>query len=181
MNRNLAGAVKWMVLRSALDSSQLVVVGNFDVTSQSATVTLPVAGTWYDYLNGNTFTATGGAQTITLQPGEFHIYLNRNLTNVVTTPVIDINNPGSALQLHVYPNPLESNSMVDIYIPERSNVNVELWNPQGQKVGAIFAGTLNKGKHTFSLSDKTNKLPAGIYMVRLQTRDNSRSVKLVLQ
>lgn len=181
LNRSLAGGVKWMILRSALDTSQLVVIGNFDVTAQSTTVTLPVAGTWYDYLNGTTFTSTGSAQTLTLQPGQFHIYLNRNLTNVVTTPVIDINNPGTTLKVHVFPNPLGPNSIVDTYIPARGHVNVELWNQQGQKVAMVFAGTLNKGKHSFSLNEKVSKLPAGVYVVRVQAGTEFQSVKLVRQ
>src|SRR5436190_6933315 len=53
-------------------------------SAQTATVTFNTAGTWYDYLNGGVFTATGSAQSITLQPGEYHVYVNRNLTNPVT-------------------------------------------------------------------------------------------------
>ena len=85
LTRNLAGAFKNMTIRSATDSSMLCVIGNFDVTAQTGSFTFPAGGTWYDYLNGNTFTATGAAQNITLQPGEFHVYLNRNLINAVVT------------------------------------------------------------------------------------------------
>jgi hypothetical protein len=178
---NLSGAFKTMTIRSATDSSMLCIVGNFDVTGQTGSFTFPAAGTWYDYLNGNTFTATGAAQSITLQPGEFHLYLNRNLVNAVTTPVIDINNPGNTLQLFVYPNPVDNNSVAEIYVPERGNVQMELWNVQGQKVSTIFAGTLAKGKHTISLSGKTDNLASGIYLVKVQTKNKSQSAKVLLQ
>jgi hypothetical protein len=181
LTRNLSGAFKTMTIRSATDSSMLCVVGNFDVTGQTGSFTFPAAGTWYDYLNGNTFTATGAAQSITLQPGEFHLYLNRNLTNAVTTPVIDINNPGNTLQLFVYPNPVEDNSVAEIYLPERGNMQMELWNAQGQKVTTIFTGTLAKGKHTISLSGKTNNLASGIYLLKVQTKNKSQSAKVLLQ
>jgi hypothetical protein len=55
----------------------LVVIGNFDVTAQDISVSFPTAGTWYDYLGGATFTATGGAQTINLQPGEYRVYTSQ--------------------------------------------------------------------------------------------------------
>jgi hypothetical protein len=181
LTRNLGGAFKTMTIRSALDSSMLCVIGNFNVLGQTNSFTFPSAGTWYDYLNGTTFTATGSDQPVTLQPGEFHVYLNRNLTNAVTTPVIDINNPGNALQLFVYPNPLDNNSIAEIYVPERGNVQMDLWNAQGQKIKTIFSGTLAKGKHTITLSGKTNNLPAGIYLLKVQEKNNSQAVKVLMK
>jgi hypothetical protein len=170
-----------MTIRSATDSSMLCVIGNFDVNPQSGTITFPSAGTWYDYLNGNTFTATGAAQSISLQPGEFHVYLNRNLINAVTTPVIDINNPGNALQAVVYPNPVQANSITEIYVPERGNVQVDLWNAEGKKVQVVFTGTLAKGKHTILLSAKTNNLPPGMYLLKVQSKNKIVSIKILLQ
>jgi len=181
LSRNLNGGVKSIIIRSAQDSSQLVVVGNFDVTSQTASITFPTAGTWYDYLRGITFTATGGAQSITLLPGEYHVYLNRNLTNAVTTPVIDINNPGNALQLVVYPNPFEDNSVAEVYLPERSNLQVDLWNMQGQKAVTVFTGSLAKGKHTLSFPAKSKSLPAGMYLLKAQTKNDMLSVKVLVK
>ncbi|HEY6503222.1 MAG TPA: alpha-amylase family glycosyl hydrolase [Chitinophagaceae bacterium] len=181
IERSLNGAVKWMRLRSATDSSLLMVVGNFDVNTQVATVTFPVAGTWYDYLNNTTITATGAPQNIVLQPAEYHIYLNRNVSNIVPTPVIDINNPGNELQVIIYPNPAEHNSVTEIFIPEKGNVMADLWNIQGQRVALIYNGTLPKGKHTFSLSAKTNNLPAGMYVLKVQAKNRIRSVKVLLQ
>ncbi|HEY6063264.1 MAG TPA: alpha-amylase family glycosyl hydrolase, partial [Chitinophagaceae bacterium] len=61
LTRNLSGAFKTMTIRSATDSSMLCVIGNFDVTPQTGSFTFPSGGTWYDYLNGNTITATGAA------------------------------------------------------------------------------------------------------------------------
>src|SRR6185503_10394618 len=98
------------------------------------------------------------------------------LTNAVTTPVIDINNPGNALQLFVYPNPIDNNSVAEIYVPERGNVQMDLWNAQGQKVKTISSGILAKGKHTITLAGKTDNLPAGIYLLKVQTKNNSQSV-----
>jgi hypothetical protein len=179
LTRNLAGAIKSITIRSATDSSQVLVVGNFDVTAQNASVTFPTAGTWFEYLNGNTIVATGSAQSLTLQPGEYHVYLNRNINNV-TTPVIDINNPGNNLQLFVYPNPVQKSSVAEIFVPERGNVQADLWSMQGQKIRNVFAGTLMRGKHTMRLSGETNNLPAGVYFLKVQTKNKTRFVKILI-
>ncbi len=63
---------------------KVVVMGNFDVVSQTGSVTFPSAGTWTDYLNGAQITATGASQSFTLQPGEYHVYLNADIVLPVT-------------------------------------------------------------------------------------------------
>jgi hypothetical protein len=181
LTRNLSGAFKTMTIRSATDSSMLCVIGNFDVTSQAGSFTFPSGGTWYDYLNGNTFTATGAAQNITLQPGEFHVYLNRNLTNAVITPVSGLNGSGNQLLATIYPNPPTTNSVLDIYTPQNGKVLVDLLNNLGQKIKTIFSGTMARGKHSLDISDKINNVPAGVYLLRIQAANNMLPVKLLIQ
>lgn len=83
ISRNFSGGFKWMTLNSS--AGKVVVVGNFDVVAQSGSVTFPTGGIWYDYLKAPaTFNATGGAQTISLQPGEYHVYLSSNVVLPVT-------------------------------------------------------------------------------------------------
>ena len=181
LTRNLIGAFKTMTIRSATDSSVLCVVGNFDVTAQTGAFTFPVAGTWYNYLNAGTFTATGGVQNITLQPGEFHIYLNRNLVNAVVTPVTNTTTPGNELQAIVYPNPSKGTAVLDISLPQTGKVQVDLLNSMGQKVAAIFSGNLSRGKHRIPLPDKINNLPAGTYLINIQSLNKTTPVKMVIQ
>jgi glycosidase len=183
LTRSMAALPKWMLIRSSTDSSMLMVVGNFDVTQQTVTVNFPVAGTWYDYLQGNTFTAVGGSQIITLQPGEFHVYLNRNLTNAVLTPVGNVNNPGNKLSASVFPNPasVSASSVLEINVPATGAARVELFNPLGQKISTVFAGVLTRGVQRIALTDKINNLPAGTYLLQIHTNTQQVPVKLILQ
>ena len=181
LTRNLSGAFKSITIRSANDTSILCVIGNFDVVSQTSSFAFPSGGTWYDYLNGNTITATGSAQNITLQPGEFHVYLNRNLTNAVITPVSGLNGSGNQLLATVFPNPAITNSFMDIYTPQNGNVVIDLLNNLGQKIKTIFSGTLTRGKHGLDLTDKINTIPSGVYVLRIQAGLNVLPVKLVKQ
>ncbi|CAN5311292.1 hypothetical protein BH09BAC2_BH09BAC2_05670 [soil metagenome] len=82
IDRDLSGNIKW--LRIVKNAAAIVVVGNFDVAQQTGFITFPSSGVWYDYLNGGTYNATGGAQSFTLQPGEYHVYVNQNPTIPVT-------------------------------------------------------------------------------------------------
>ena len=77
---NFGGLLKYVSIVS--DSLKLMIVGNFDVVPQAATVQFPEAGTWYSYLTGSTFTAISTPQTVYLQPGEYYVYTNRNVDNI---------------------------------------------------------------------------------------------------
>lgn len=181
LTRNLSGAFKTMTIRSATDSSMLCVVGNFDVTSQTASFTFPNAGTWYDYLNGGTFTSTGGAQNITLQAGEFHVYLNRNLVNAVVTAVSGPGNPANNLTATLYPNPARQNTVLKLNLPATGAVHVDLINSAGQIIKTIFSGALTKGEHSLSLDSKINNLPVGTYLIKIQSANRSAVTKMAVQ
>jgi hypothetical protein len=92
---NVGGAFKWQWVRS--NSLGILVVGNFDVNTQTGFVTFPTTGTWFLYthnkqpfdpfgnINGG-LTATGitinaGQQTQSFQlpPGTFLLFTDRNV------------------------------------------------------------------------------------------------------
>jgi hypothetical protein len=68
----------------------------------------------------------------------------------------------------------------EVFVPERGNVQADLWNMQGQKVKNVFGGTLARGKHTMHLSGETNNLPAGVYLLKVQTKNKTRFAKILL-
>jgi len=78
-HQDFSGKVKWMYL------NKLVVVGNFDVTAQSASISFPSTGTWYDFLNGTTINVSGNSYTFTnLNPGEYHVFTKTAVVLPVT-------------------------------------------------------------------------------------------------
>jgi glycosidase len=176
---DLTGAVKYFKISDGTLSA--LIVANFNVVSATANVTFQNSGTWYDYLTGGTVTATGSAQIIPLLAGEYHIYLNQNITNVITTPVFDINLPVNSLQAATYPNPVNGRSVVELNLPEKSNVRLDLFGMTGSVVYTIYAGNLSKGIHFISLKDKINNLPGGVYLVRIQAQKQVRTLKVLVQ
>jgi hypothetical protein len=179
ITRNLSGTIKSLILRSGLDSSMLVVIGNFDVIAQGTNFTFPVAGTWYDYLNGYTLTATGASQSISLQPGEFHVYLNRNLTNAVVTGTGGANPLSDKLTASVYPDPVKENSLVEINVPKTGTVTIQLWSADGRLIKTIYSGQLSKGDHTIPLG--LAKLPAALYGLRIISAGQVVTTKCIVQ
>ena len=175
---NFSSGFKW--LQVTTDTSKICVVGNFDVTSQTGSVTFQNAGTWYDYFDGSTLTATGVAQNITLQPGEYHVYLNRNLNSGVVTPVSAINALSNDLSIKVHPNPLLQKATIDFTIPETGNVQIDVLGIMGQKVENVQSGFFLKGSYSADLNMKKN-LPAGVYFLKLNTKTSTRTIKIVLQ
>jgi hypothetical protein len=177
IDRDFTSAIK--VLRVSTDSSKIMVVGNFGVTTQTGAVTFQSAGTWYDYLNGGTINATGAAQVMTLEPGEYHVYLNRAVVSAVTTALPSLTAAGNKLLVSVYPNPVKQKSLIELLTPENGNVQIDILNVQGQKLMNIYSGFLIKGLHNIDL-DKEN-LSAGVYMVRVNTKSSTSSIKIIVE
>jgi glycosidase len=143
---DLGGAFKWLRVES--DSLRVVVIGNFDVTARTGTVTFPAAGTWYSYLKEGSRVATGAAENITLQPGEYYVYTNRQVDNPLITSVEDLRPDFTDQSLIIYPNPVTSQAAITYEIPVTGTVDISVWNLQGQKMGTLFRGTKAKGRHS---------------------------------
>ncbi|MDB4924144.1 alpha-amylase family glycosyl hydrolase [Mucilaginibacter sp.] len=74
---NLTGAVKTVQL---LDNAVNVeIAGNFDVVNQTANINFPSTGTWYDNMTGASINVTSLPYTMTLSPGEYHVYSSKLL------------------------------------------------------------------------------------------------------
>ncbi len=177
---SLLGAFKW--LQVTTDTSNICVVGNFDVNATTGSVTFQNAGTWYEYLTGATITATGLAQTINLQPGEYRVYVNRNINNTMVTPVRNINGPGSLLLVNVFPNPVVNNAVLEIETPETGKLEAVLWSSEGKRLLNVYSGFLQKGNHKFNLfsGNSKEKLSAGTYLLKVNSKSYFNVIKIVL-
>ncbi len=142
------GAFKWIKLST--DTSDLVLIGNFDVTPLTVDISFTQAGTWYNYLTGATFNATGNAQQFTLQPGEYRLYVNRNITHILTS-VRETDMLAASTYLTVYPNPASAESIISMEIPKSGIVGFSIRNAYGQQVGVADSRYRLKGRHQISL------------------------------
>jgi hypothetical protein len=182
INYNLSNAFKTLTITS--DSLNIVVIGNFDVTAQTGTVTFPSSGTWYNYLSTGTHAATGIAESITLQPGEYYVYTNKNVTNSVVTAVN--NNPVNSsndLSVHVYPNPIQSSATIQYTLPESGNVNISVLDLNGRRLSNLINGFKTKGTQTFLLNQnifRTNVISNGMYFIEIELNGRKKLEKVFI-
>ncbi len=148
---NLGGAFK--TLKLSQGGASILVMGNFDVVPQTSLVTFQSAGTWYDYLNGTTITATGAAQSFTLQPGEYHVYLNMN----AALPVTLINFSGK--------NNGNINSLSWTVENEQNLSHYELQRSINGQNFSLVADINATGKSSYSYSDDISASTTTIFII----------------
>ena len=68
-----------------------------------------------------------------------------------------------------YPNPFNSDTRVDLGVPEAQSVRIEIFNVIGQRV-AIQSMNLDAGRYALNLS--MGHLPVGVYFLRISGRES---------
>lgn len=77
-----------------------------------------------------------------------------------------------------YPNPTSGRSAVDVNLSADMDITLTLHNELGQQVATLAQGSYGAGNHRFDIS--TDRLPAGIYVYRLQGEGFSLGKRLVV-
>ncbi|MCX8481828.1 MAG: alpha-amylase family glycosyl hydrolase, partial [Sediminibacterium sp.] len=95
-NYNFSTNIKWFSLQN--DSLSIFVMGNFDVQSQTTNITFPYTGLWSNYLGNETFLFNNNPTSITLNPGQYYVLLNKNKNTCVNNTIPSINRVGNNLQ-----------------------------------------------------------------------------------
>lgn len=75
---NLANAFK-SILLDGKEGTYLQVLGNFGVETNTSVVAFPTTGIWTDQLDNSNINVNELNYSITLAPGEYHVYSNRTL------------------------------------------------------------------------------------------------------
>lgn len=164
---NGTNGLKYMIVRTFNDTASVVVVGNFGVTAQTIGVTFPKAGNWYRYMVPEIYTASGTQQQISLAPGEYRIFLSRNLYGLGITPVQDIDNQGRLLSFGIYPNPVNRASSIVYQLPEPGKLQISIHDISGRQLGGTYQVNMVAGKGQLPVTAITGSVPqAGTYIIR---------------
>ena len=165
---NFSSAIKWEKITSApLD---IVAIGNFDVVTSTGSVIFPHTGIWYDYLNGTTITLTNTALSAQFQPGEYHVFLDQNASDVLPLQIISfsgIRNTNAILLNWTSANEVNLSN----YTVERS-FNGKDFNG----IGSVTA--LNAAQHNYVFADKDASAvnASGNVYYRLKTTEKNGTV-----
>ena len=158
------------------------VFGNFGVAPATLALSRPAPETWYDFFGDTQTTLPAGQTTITLAPGEFHVWTDTDVPSpepgLVTVADDDGAPDEGALTLVAFPNPAASGATVRYTLAEAADVTLAVFDVLGRRVAVLAEGPLATGVHTASLDAAA--LPPGLYLVRLVAGDRTRVVSLTV-
>lgn len=93
-----------------------------------------------------------------------------NNTNIV---------PENYLLIRNYPNPFNSQTKIEVTIPENTLMSLNIYDINGRLIEQIAKGNYRKGIYMFSF--KGDNLASGVYFVQLKTDSKIKVHKIILQ
>lgn len=82
------------------------------------------------------------------------------------------------LAVSSYPNPFNPVTTIDYTIPEEAEVNLAVYNLLGEEVQSLVNGLKEQGRYSYRFS--AGELSSGVYICRLQMKNEVRMTKLLL-
>lgn len=149
-----------------IPSSELknvVILANFDVTTQSIIPDFPYTGDWFNLMDNTSINVTNISNPITLEAGEFRIFGNQ--ISIVGTTDYEVSE-----LVKIYPNPTSQSFRLTSTCNE-----VNIFDTQGKLIKE-FKGIFNKNT-AFSVIE----LSPALYFVKILTDKGAVLKKLVVE
>jgi len=103
------------------------------------------------------------------------------------TPILKISKPeNKSDKFHLYsnyPNPFNSGTTIEFYLPQTAEIKIEIYNLLGQKVRTLWNGQHPAGQHQLrwdGRDDADREVASGVYLFQLKTDGWRQSKKLIL-
>ena len=150
-------SVNIKITNSNLAATQLkdvLIVANFDVTTQSVATGFQYTGTWYNLMDNTTINVADVNAPISLAPGEYRIYGNKQ----ANLAIADFEKGNS---VNLYPNPVTDYFTLNVTVTK-----VQVYSVTGQLVKSFAThGNLD---FQFNVAD----LKTGLYFVKTVDENN---------
>ncbi len=104
----------------------------------------------------------------------FYGEVNANEDNAINAPSISISN---------YPNPFQNNTNISISSKSPLNTSLTIYNIKGEVIKNMDRINLKQGTNSFSWNSTDNhgnKVPSGIYFLKLNNGANTKAVKMLI-
>ncbi len=159
------------------------IIGNFDVDSATVASNFAETGNWYDYFSGDIISVTSTSQSITLAPGEFHIFTTKQLPKPEADILLDINSNNNTVVRDYklsqnYPNPFNPSTIIKYQIPASGKVTLKIYDILGREVKTLVDEYQQSG--TYEKSFNAANLASGIYFYQIRTNNFVATKKMVL-
>lgn len=172
---SLSGAIKWLKLNS--NDMDVVVVGNFDVSVQSTTVTFNNTGWWYEYYSGDSVQLTTTSYQITLNPAEYRMFTSKRIKR--NDIFVGVKQPiAFESTMHVWPNPTSGELFISFNQPKNGSISINLYSITGQLIQTTTKQNFS-GDNILQIS-LPSELPKGVYILRLSAEGYSSSAKVAI-
>ena len=86
---------------------------------------------------------------------------------------------GKTVALRNYPNPFHGTTMVEVNVSGKTKGTLAVFNMTGAEVTLLYSGVLQAGIHHFTFD--AGNLPKGMYLVKLITPQESKTLKVLAQ
>jgi len=108
-----------------------------------------------------------------------------NIFNVLYEPIgIQENKESLVFDLTNYPNPFSNETIISFSTKERCEIELFIFDINGQKIKSLYSGYLNAGNHKIPWDGKTDKggiIKPGIYFYRLVLANSVVTKKMINQ
>ena len=93
---------------------------------------------------------------------------------------IAINEINNSQSLSVIPTLIDKQAEITLNIEETGKARVDVDSVSGQKVATIYDGVITQGMHTIVWNKEAN-IGSGIYIIRCQTKQDSKSTRVIVK
>jgi 1,4-alpha-glucan branching enzyme len=181
---DLSETVKRLTIRSTSGSAFLI--GNFDTRPQTVPLGVPNTGTWYHHFSGQAVQISDVSQSVTLEPGAFHLYTTTKQTTpesgllpfaVVPGLVTTLNEP-SVDAVTLSPNPVHDQTMVTINGAYRGLVDLTVTDAAGRITHHLqFSKTTDRLQQPVNLQT----VQAGTYFITVKQGEQRTQLTVLKQ
>lgn len=147
----------------------VVILGNFDVTTAFVNASFPSTGQWFELYSGDTLDVTHNEEMISLEAGEYRFYTDQKLQQPTfpsePTGIFSDEDVVWNQRINVYPNPSSDIFYFDVRKIKSQHGELYLYNMEGQQV---FSRSID-GQDIVRYD--SSEIPGGIYFFRIVTSE----------
>ena len=183
---SLAGNGKRIAMTDS--SMNVVIIGNFGVTNLDIAPNFQHGGQWYDYFSGDSMDIYNTSESVTLAPGEFHIYTDQRLETPEQDILSDIDNelpelPGKFTLYPNYPNPFNAITTLCYDLEKQSDIHFQIYDILGRQVYSQYQYNQPAGRYSFTwqgIDSAGRELQSGVYFFVMRRNDTKKIQKITL-
>lgn len=141
-------------------------------------------GAWFDYPYP-TYAYVMAGYILTLVNNAYPVPADMIYKTITVTyrPTQETALPTEFALYDAYPNPFNPTTTISYMLPEATDVTIEVFNINGQRVATLVSAYEEAGKHSVvwdGMDSQGQSVASGIYLYRLQTGNDSATKKMLL-